>query len=269
LGRQYELSGRIDEKAEPMTDSEKGLMQEHLVDDLAVKENSYWWHKIRRNNLIGGLKKYLPNGGEVLEIGCGTGANLREIRKRGYAVRGLELDSRAITYCKDLEVLQADATQTLPYQDNSFEAVCLLDVLEHLDEPEKVVLEIWRILKPGGLVVVMVPADPNLWSYWDEMLGHYRRYTKKTLNESFDKNWKMLDLRYFFSWMYLPVKIFRRFKKDRVGDKHSDFVPLWGWLNYLLVLCGKIENVFQNLAKVPVGTTVAGFWKKVEVGESS
>lgn len=243
--------------------SDKGLMQEHLVDDLALKESYYWWHQVRRNNLIKGLEKYLPDGGHVLEIGCGTGANLRAIKEKGYHVTGLELDSNAIKYCKDLEVLQADATAILPYQDNTFNAVIMLDVLEHLDSPLNVVDEIWRIIKPEGLIVVMVPADPGLWSYWDEMLGHYRRYTKKTLNESFGDKWQVLDMSYSFSWMYYPVKLFRKLKKDKVEDDHSDFVPLPKWLNFILIQCGKLEGVFQSCAKVPVGTTVGGYWRKM------
>jgi len=241
-----------------------GLMQEHLVDDLALKETFYWWHQIRRNNLVKGLKKHLPDAAKVLEIGCGTGANLREIKKQGYHVSGLELDEKAVGYCRDLEVLRADATKTLPYQNNSFDAVVILDVLEHLDSPDAVVDEMWRVLKPKGLLVVMVPADPKLWSYWDEMLGHYRRYTKKTLRESFGDKWKELDLTYSFSWMYLPVKLFRKFKKVQEDEDHSDFVPVPKIINFMLILCGKIENSIQGIIKMPVGTTVGGFWQKTE-----
>ena len=125
------------------------------------------------------------SGSRLLEIGCGTGANLRERRSRWTSTVGIDLELRALAYCRDLVTVQADALEALPFADTTFDVVVLLDVLEHLANPGNLVREMSRVLRQDGAVVIMVPAGPELWSYWDEMHGHQRRYTKATLASVF------------------------------------------------------------------------------------
>jgi SAM-dependent methyltransferase len=86
-----------------------GLMEPHLIDDLAYKETFYWWHRVRRHNLFRLLSAKIGPSARVLEIGCGTGANLREGGEGWIAGIGVDLEMRALAYCRDLAVVQADA----------------------------------------------------------------------------------------------------------------------------------------------------------------
>ena len=169
---------------------------------------------------------------------------------------------RALAYCRDLTVVQADAL-ALPFAENSFDAVVLLDVLEHLADPVTLVRELGRIMKQGGAVVVMVPAGPELWSYWDEMHGHQRRYTKATLASVFGEGWNPRALEYSFAWMYPVVWGFRRFmQRRRRPPSHSDFIEIPRILNSLQVVLGRFEGRVQGFFSAPFGTTLCGMWLK-------
>lgn len=169
----------------------------------------------------------------------------------------------ALAYCRDLAVVQADALAALPFADAAFDAVFMLDVFEHLDDSESLVGEIGRVLEPSGAVVIMVPAGPELWSYWDEMHGHRRRYTKSTLAAVFGDGWRLETMEYCFSWMYPMVWSFRRvMQRRRRSLAHSDFVEFPRALNALQVFFGRIEGKVQRYFPIPFGTTVCGMWSK-------
>jgi len=238
-------------------------MEPHLIDDLAYKESFYWWHRVRRHNLYRLLSTKQEPGSRLLEIGCGTGANLRERSSRWTPTVGIDLELRALAYCRDLLAVQADALAALPFADTTFDVVVLLDVLEHLADPGFLVREMSRVLSPGGAAVIMVPAGPELWSYWDEMHGHQQRYTKTTLTSVFGEGWRPEALEYSFSWMYPVVWGFRRFmQRRRRPPTHSDFIEIPRVLNALQVLLGRIEGRVQKYFSVPFGTTLCGLWIK-------
>jgi len=238
-------------------------MEPHLIDDLAYKETFYWWHRVRRQNLYRLLGTEMSSSARMLEIGCGTGANLRHERGRWAAGVGIDLDMQALVYCRDLAVVQADALATLPFANATFDAVFMLDVLEHLADPISLVGEIGRVLEPGGTIVIMVPAGPELWSYWDEMHGHQQRYTKATLAAVFGDGWRLETLEYSFSWMYPIVWNFRRVMQRRLRQPaHSDFIEIPRVLNAVQVFWGRVEGGVQKYLPAPFGTTVCGVWSK-------
>ena len=238
-------------------------MKPYLIDELASKEPHYWWHRVRRFNLSRHLCLEEEAGARLLEIGCGAGANLRELAPRAEIAVGIDLEMRALSYCRDLVPVQSDALSPLPFADAVFDAVMMVDILEHLEEIGPLVEEVFRVLRPVGALVVMVPAGPGLWSYWDEMHGHHRRFTKRTLAEVFTEDWRMRTLEYSFSWMYPVVWAFRRvMQRRRRSLTYSDFVNVPSVINELLVASGRIEGWLQRFVPAPFGTTLCGVWSK-------
>ena len=99
----------------------------------------------------------------------------------------------------------------LPIADQSVAVVCLLDVIEHLDHPEAALAEAYRVLVPGGRLVVTVPAHPRLWSAADEHLGHKRRYTRRlTRDQVGGAGFRIRHCSHIFSWLVVPVWAKRR-----------------------------------------------------------
>lgn len=114
-------------------------------------------------NLLGYFIKYLPQNELLLEAGCGLGAWVICLKKRGYNIEGVDHDARVISrikaYDNELPVQQGNILN-LPYEDDSLGAYISLGVVEHFEEGEEEALaEAWRILKPGGIVIFTVPYN--------------------------------------------------------------------------------------------------------------
>lgn len=149
-------------------------------------ENSFWF-RARKNLFIWATRKYFRGVGKYLEIGCASGLMLSFMKQGcpGLDLYGSEIFTEALNYIPakipDATVFQADA-RTMPFEDE-FDVIGAFDVIEHIDEDQKVLDEMCRATVPGGGVLISVPHHPFLWSQRDEYVRHKRRYTKKVLLE--------------------------------------------------------------------------------------
>jgi SAM-dependent methyltransferase len=132
--------------------------------------------------------------GTVLDAGCGAGGLSQRLSHLGYKVMAVDRSSAACTLAsksgprgRRFQVSQGDLTR-LMLASNSVDVACYKEVLEHIDNDEAAVRECYRVLRPGGLCVVTVPAHPHLWSQLDKMAGHCRRYTRDGLMELFRRH---------------------------------------------------------------------------------
>ena len=161
-------------------------MKKYLYEDLYSLEDKHWWHISKRRIVRNLIKKYnhLDNP-RILDIGCGTGKNMEELQSLG-PVFGLDSSIEALKYCKKrgLNNLIEGTAEKTSLKSSFFDVVTLLDVLEHTDD-NKTLKEMNRIIKKDGIIIITVPAFGWLWSTWDEVLHHKRRYTTK--KESFLK----------------------------------------------------------------------------------
>ncbi|MGH7586455.1 MAG: class I SAM-dependent methyltransferase [Gemmatimonadales bacterium] len=146
-------------------------------------EDRHWWFRARRDLLIGLLAARVPPGGRIADLGCGTGHFLEAAAGR-WETWGLEPSADCVAFCRERglgRVLQGgieDAERLLP---GGFDAVTLLDVVEHLEDDVAALRTAGRLLRPGGTLLVTVPAYQWLWSGHDEVNRHRRRYTKRRL----------------------------------------------------------------------------------------
>lgn len=145
-------------------------------------EESHWWFVGRRQILrsfVAGIAEKLPKPKlEILDIGCGTGANLEMLSEFGPA-EGVDVSAEALSFCRTrgLNQVRQGMAESLPYDDNSFDLVTGLDVVEHLDDDLKGLTEMWRVLRPDGRALIFVPAFMFLWGVQDDISNHRRRYT--------------------------------------------------------------------------------------------
>jgi len=147
----------------------------------AQVERDHWWFKGRRRiltRLVDDLA--LPAGARVLDVGCGTGANGPVLAAQGRFAVGV--DASPVPLGLDgtgarghAARLRGDATR-LPFAEASFDLVVALDVLEHLIDDASAAREMHRVLRPGGALIVFVPALELLWGLQDDVSHHLRRY---------------------------------------------------------------------------------------------
>lgn len=159
----------------------------HYFKELAELEAGNFWFSARNKLILWALHKYSPELQSFLEIGCGTGFVISAISKRFPEVRlaGSEYLEEGLVYARQrvpgAEFTQMDARR-IPYE-SELDAIGAFDVLEHIEEDEAVLQQIYKALKPGGFVFITVPQHRWLWSAVDEYACHVRRYGANELHE--------------------------------------------------------------------------------------
>lgn len=157
-------------------------------------ETAYWWfvgrRRIVQTLLEHTVSRFPSSSPRLVDIGCGTGANLSMLRDSvgpEGSVVGLDFSPLALAHAREelrlvpnLSLSQGDAL-LLPLRDECADCVTMLDVLEHLCDDGRALREVARVLKPGGALILTVPAYGHLWSAHDEALHHFRRYEKHQL----------------------------------------------------------------------------------------
>lgn len=234
-------------------------MQKYLYQDLYELEDKHFWHIAKRRAVSSFIEKYLPSKkAHILDVGCGTGKNMETFKKFG-EVWGIDNSKKAIEFCKkrglrNLKV--GDATST-GFGVSSFDLITMLDVLEHTDD-NKTLKEIYRILKPGGIVIITVPAYQWMWSQWDNVLHHKRRYTRGGLKKLLTNNrFKPLKISYMNSYLVAPVLLIRSIKKV-VSKKNygSDFQLSNNMINFLFGKVAAAEFLLLKNTSIPFGLSL-------------
>ncbi len=241
-------------------------MEKYLYKDLHELENRHWWHLVKRQRVINILTKYLKkHKNRILDIGCGTGRNLQSFEQFG-SVLGIDNAKEAIEYCraKRLNVHLASSDDT-GFSSNYFDAVILLDVLEHVEE-NRTLKEIKRILKPDKYLIITVPAFSWLWSHWDVILHHRRRYSKESLKKILkDNNFQILEISYMYSFLVLPVILIRTMKAFFLKTNYgSDFELSSPLINKILYNLANLEIIISNKISIPFGTSIVCLASKNE-----
>lgn len=174
---------------------------------------SYHWWWVGRRYLIKKLLKG-KNPKKILDIGCGTGETLTYLHTLFPTSRlyGIDTSEDAVSYSHKRghkNVTKADARR-LPYPANTFDLVLFLDVLEHIKDDAQALLEVKRVLVPGGKIIITSPALPFLWSDHDKNQGHFRRYMRRDIDSLSTKSRLHIERMGYFNFFLSPIIIIVR-----------------------------------------------------------
>jgi len=240
-------------------------MDEELIAQYAAREDNYWWAEVRWKIVDSLLKKIkLPNKEEtcIADIGCGTGFYAQRLQCYG-KVTGVDPSpiSRLYAANRSINVLPGNA-ENLPFSDNSLNLIISLDVLEHLENDSFALREFRRVLKPGGFLLVSVPAFSFLWTKRDKELKHYRRYRKSQLRAILlDEKYVIKCLFYAFFALIPPLlciklkELFIKNKSKSDLSKGGSYAIESRWLNSVIGKYFKLERCISNTISLP-GTTL-------------
>lgn len=237
----------------------------HLEELIAV-ERSYWWHVAKRELVIEILRKHFPPPARLVEGGIGGGANLLAFRDLGYRVSGFDLMPEAVTHCKALgidDVRAFDLEQPWEIQDGPARVVVLLDVIEHVPDPVKVLRNASEILDDRGGIVLTVPAIPALMGPWDRMLGHYRRYSRRMLEEHAHGAGLRVDWVSSWNAFTLPAAItLRTLEKFGKKGQTAEFPKVSPRVNSLLINMARAERRVIATTRLLTGLSLVGVLRR-------
>jgi len=243
-------------------------MDAALYPQMAALEQQHWWFVARRQIIERRLQQlHLPANATILEAGCGTGGNLDMLARHGQ-VWAMELNAEARVFAsrhQGATVAAGALPDQIPFAPQQFDLIVLLDVLEHLEDDQAALLALRQRLKPGGRLLLTVPAFPLLWSEHDTRHHHYRRYRRPSLRDGLVRAGFRLDkLSYFNFWLF-PAVLAARLLQRALGRAAQDDLALSPpWLNGLLRGLFGSERYLLDYVSLPVGVSLLAVAQRVE-----
>lgn len=252
-------------------------MQQQHFDDLYVLEENFWWFEGMRAITAALLDQLLPANDErrILDAGCGTGLNLSWLSRytQNRDVVGIDLAMDALKFSKERgeKLLSCASVVDLPFRNSAFDLITSFDVLVQLPadrSDEQALREMYRVLRPGGILFVRVAAYQWMHSGHDRALGTQRRYHLRSLETLIEgAGFRVLRSTYA-NTVLLPAAVIRRLvlKPARLAGKGSDVKPLprnFAWLNRLFFSVLAAEACWLKSARnLPAGLSVICIAKK-------
>ncbi|QNL20567.1 class I SAM-dependent methyltransferase [Hyphobacterium sp. CCMP332] len=234
-------------------------------------ERNHWWFLARAKILEAYVSNFSKSKLKILDAGTGTGANSIWLSNYGEVV-SMEFDKDCIDYSSQkngLDYINGSLLE-LPFTNDSFDLICAFDVIEHIEDHHLAVSEMIRVCKPGGKILITVPAFMHLWSEHDEINHHFRRYTRNELSILFDREEGELQNCSYFNFYLYPLVLMARFankllspfqKSDGHKSDFEKFKP--GLLNDTLKQIFLLErNRIASKKKYPFGVSLILEWQK-------
>ncbi|HEY6632252.1 MAG TPA: class I SAM-dependent methyltransferase [Rhizobiaceae bacterium] len=237
--------------------------------NLAATEDEHWWFCGRRaigEAVIRSLS--LPGNAKILEIGAGTGGNIAMLEKFG-EVQAVEMSDLARQIAREKtgrDFLYGYLPNNIPVSADSVDLICLFDVLEHVAEDEESLVAMRRMLKPGGKIVLTVPAHQWLWSTHDVDLHHHRRYSRSQLKERIERAGYRIDRLTYTNAALFPVAALARLAdRLRGAGTASGLAQPSAPINAAMKALFSAESLIVPNASLPFGISLlAVFGKEAE-----
>lgn len=233
-------------------------------------EESHWWFVGRRkilSSFVERIVKSLPREQpRILDVGCGTGANLEMLSQFGSA-EGVDVSAEALEFCqaRGLNNVRLGEAEHLPYDDNSFDLVTGLDVVEHLDDDLGGLKEMRRVLRQEGRVLLFVPAFMFLWGVQDDISNHRRRYTTQGLKKVIAQaGFELERLTYANITFFLPILVGRLLMRLTGYRPASENNLTVGFLNGFLGSIFGAEAPLLRHVNFPFGVSIVCVARRID-----
>ena len=236
-------------------------MKEHTYPIMFRVEQSHWWYTGRRKILSDFVeeisRQVTDRRPRILDVGCGTGANLLMLSKYGEA-EGVDISEDALAFCRErgLDRVRLGAGEKLPYDDGTFDLVTAFDVVEHMDDDLAGLREMRRVLRPGGRVLLFVPTFMFLWGLQDEVSNHRRRYRLPELRRVLEQaGFEIERTTYANITFFLPILLMRQLMRltgIKTDSENNINVPA---LNGVLGRLFGAESWFLKRMNLPFGVS--------------
>lgn len=230
-------------------------------------QKKHWWFVTKKSIVLNTIDRHLSKNGniKVLDIGCGSGLMLNSLEEVGETF-GMDMSDDAINFSKEIfngSVKKGLLPDQIPYEENMFDLITALDVIEHVDRDIDSLRSIRSRLVSNGKVIITVPAYMFLWSAFDDLNEHKRRYTLTELNTKLVQAGFTVEKITYFNTLLFPVVFIVRMlnnllKRDGASDVDMPSLPL----NFILRKIFGIEKYLLRFINLPFGVSVLAVVRK-------
>ncbi len=238
-------------------------------------ERTHWWFRGRRTVYLGLLEHHLDGArpARILDLGCGVGGFLGGLAALGESVFQTDISTESLARCRERGFPRGVVASgyALPYADGVFDLVCLFDAIEHIEDDARVLREVARILRPGGLVLLTVPAYQFLYANNDRVAQHHRRYSRARLRAAVEPAGLIVERsshsNVFLFPLILPavlaIKLLETLVPRKLDPDHTNLSwPMPGWVHSLLHACFAAELPFTRRFDWPAGHSILSIARK-------
>ncbi len=244
-------------------------MNDEVYEEMYRVESRHWWfgakHKIVRNL----LHRYLPMSAgrkpRVVDLGCGCGYLLSLIKDEYDAV-GMDSFQQAIDFSgkRGVRVEFGSLPEPVPFENESFDCLMLLDVLEHLQDDHACFARAIKLLKPGGIAICTVPAYPWLWTKRDEYHQHFRRYTRSAFKTLMSIDGVKPEFVSHMNAVLFPAAVGERVLRKFVPLKegHGDLKVPAAPINWAMRESYAAERLLMGRVPIPLGLSLVSVTRR-------
>jgi SAM-dependent methyltransferase len=234
-----------------MESAEYTLMQE--------MEETMWWYHGLHANVLQAIDRYARGSRDLLDAGCGTGGMLKLIRDAHPDMRlqGLDISEQACAAAREKSgaSIMAGSADALPYADRTFDLLVSLDVLNYDLDLDAALSGFFRVLRPGGRMILNLAAYPWMLSYHDRAVGQCRRFTRPGARAMLAQHGFRIDMATYWNTVLFPLMVLRR--KLSPASAVSDVKPFHPLVNNMFKACLAVERAFIHRGvPLPFGGSV-------------
>jgi SAM-dependent methyltransferase len=224
-------------------------------------QKKHWWFASKKAIILEAIKYHanLNDESTILDIGCGSGLMLNSLSELGITL-GMDASDEAIKFSQEIfqgTVCKGQLPSDVPFSKNQFDLITALDVIEHIDADLQSLKTVQSLLTENGVAIITVPAYMFLWSHFDELNHHKRRYTVRELKIKLkNSGFKIKKISYYNSFLFPIIYFVRKFNNLIGRDGNSDLVIPGKFVNFILKKILSSEKYPLRFFDLPFGVSI-------------
>ena len=230
-------------------------------------QKKHCWFASKKTIILDTIARHtqLGQSSAILDIGCGSGLMLNALEELGNT-SGMDISDDAIQFSQEIfkgTIKKGYLPNNVPYPENQFDLITALDVIEHIEDDVQSLKTIKALLGSKGTAIITVPAYMFLWSHFDELNEHKRRYTLPELQTKLVESGLQIEMISYYNTLLFPIAYIVRKLNNLLGRNGASDIDMPGnRVNVILRNIFSSEKWLLRFCKLPFGVSILAVVKK-------